>query len=111
MSDSFGMNNVLFEVKILLTDKFGDERHDAPRTEVFDYTTHHYNENAAHEAYHLFNAPESLIDAKRLPLVAEYRAKRLRSLSVGDVVVVGNTHYYCDSFGWTDITPDSAMSA
>lgn len=34
----------------------------------------------------------------------EYRQRRNRSLSVGDVVVIGEQAWACDSFGWTRVT-------
>jgi len=37
---------------------------------------------------------------EHLELVAAYRKRRNRSLSVGDVVVVGEVAYCCDRFGW-----------
>ncbi|UOW93377.1 hypothetical protein SEA_LABELLE_51 [Mycobacterium phage Labelle] len=40
-----------------------------------------------------------------------YRAKLLRSLSVGDVVVVGETAWACESIGWKRLTTDELQAA
>ena len=40
-------------------------------------------------------------------LAQRYRDRRLRSLSVGDVVVVGETAWACASAGWTPVTGDA----
>lgn len=32
--------------------------------------------------------------------------KKMRSLSVSDVVVLDNRPYYCDSYGWSEIPPE-----
>jgi len=44
-------------------------------------------------------------------LAKEYRAKGLRSLSVGDVVSVGETAFSCDSCGWSRITTEELENA
>ena len=41
----------------------------------------------------------------------EYRAKQLRSVSVGDVVVVGETAFACESVGWKKITTEQLENA
>lgn len=40
------------------------------------------------------------------PQAQAYRAKMLRSVSVGDVVVIGETAWACESVGWTRITTE-----
>lgn len=45
------------------------------------------------------------------PWCVEYRHNGNRSLSVGDVVVVGGTAYAVDSFGWHSITTDELLDA
>lgn len=44
-------------------------------------------------------------------LATQYRAKRLRSLSVGDVVVLGELAFSCDSAGWGKVTTEELNSA
>jgi hypothetical protein len=39
------------------------------------------------------------------PCAQEYRALGLRSLSVADVVLVGEVGYRCNMFGWTRVNP------
>jgi hypothetical protein len=41
----------------------------------------------------------------------DYRERRLRSLSVGDVVVLGETAWAVESCGWRRITTDELQSA
>jgi hypothetical protein len=41
----------------------------------------------------------------------EYRSRWLRSLSVGDVVVVGETAWACGHVGWTKITTEQLNNA
>lgn len=40
-----------------------------------------------------------------------YRAKRLRSLSVGDVVTVGEGAWACESVSWVPITTEELQNA
>jgi hypothetical protein len=44
-------------------------------------------------------------------LAQDYRGKRLRSLSVGDVVTVGETAWSVDSIGWGKVTTEELNSA
>jgi len=41
----------------------------------------------------------------------EYRANRNRSLSVGDVVIVGESAYAVASFGWDPVSTDELVAA
>lgn len=52
-----------------------------------------------------FNVGETSAIAKR------WRAKLLRSLSKGDVVVVGESAFVCDSVGWKTLTTDELNGA
>jgi hypothetical protein len=40
-----------------------------------------------------------------------YRAKRLRSLSVGDVVVVGESAWACESVNWSPVSAEELSNA
>ena len=51
-------------------------------------------EGAAEEVFDLTNNPGRQEERERL-------YGRKRSLSVGDIVVVGDQYFLCDSFGWT----------
>lgn len=53
---------------------------------------------AIEEAFHTFNVGED-------DLAQAYRARRLRSLSVGDIVAVDGKFYSCENAGW--ITHDT----
>jgi hypothetical protein len=45
------------------------------------------------------------------PWTVVYREYRNRSLSVGDVVVVGESAYSCESAGWKSISTDALTAA
>lgn len=45
------------------------------------------------------------------PMAQAYRDKMLRSLSVGDVVVVGESAWSCDRYGWTKISAKDLQDA
>ena len=59
-------------------------------------------------AFQAFNAPEEFLSGRNLSLARRYRANRLRSLSVGDVIQVsiGTTHQYFAvlPLGYAEIT-------
>jgi hypothetical protein len=50
--------------------------------------------------FHVFNAPEEYLEKEDRKLAERYRANRLRSLSVGDVVQVGDRFWTCRAIGW-----------
>lgn len=71
---------------------------------------------ACEEAFYLFNADLEILagNPDGLALATAYRAERLRSLSVGDVVAVqspeGEWGYYaCDSVGFRSIARPPAL--
>src|SRR5215471_15576537 len=49
----------------------------------------------AEHAYHMFNAPAEYLGGQDAVTAAQYRALKLRSLSVGDLVAVGRHVYAC----------------
>jgi hypothetical protein len=52
-------------------------------------------------AFNMFNAPlEYLQEDDDFFIGTDYRSKRLRSLSVGDIVEVNNTKWICRPVGW-----------
>lgn len=63
-------------------------------------------------AFSLFNAPEEFLYGRDREICEEYRSKRLRSLSVGDVVAVRRglawEAYCCCGVGWQRI-PDAVL--
>jgi hypothetical protein len=90
----------LTPLKIRFADNMRDAEPDSPHTEVFNYESELTGEPAADEAFALFNMPDESLPSERRELVSQYRLKRLRSLSVGDIVHVGEEQFYCDSFSW-----------
>lgn len=66
---------------------------------------------AAEEAFHLFNVGEDPDFGVPSPIALAYRAKGLRSLSVGDLVRVGVSTFACASYGWDAVaTPTTALA-
>ena len=55
----------------------------------------------AEEMFTIGNAPEDYLSGRQLELATAYRARRLRSLSVGDVVAVGETPLAVARCGYT----------
>jgi hypothetical protein len=76
---------------------------DLPRKHTYTYFTSKDGEAAAEQAYHIFNAPESMLNDFERHIASEARSKafNMHSLSVGDVVRVGDeVEYLCASEGW-----------
>ena len=72
-----------------------------PRNHSFTYFTAKDAEEAAQEAYHITNAPESILNEFEQHIAGLFRATKTMSLSVGDVVRVGDrVEYLCASEGW-----------
>jgi hypothetical protein len=72
-----------------------------PRKYAFTYFTSKDGEAAAQEAYHITNAPESILNEFEKHIAELFRAAKAMSLSVGDVVRVGDrVEYLCASEGW-----------
>lgn len=65
---------------------------------AFEYVVPDGDDHRAvlNEAFELFNVGTNQI-------AREYRAKHNRSLSVGDVVVIDDVAYSCDSLGWSQL--------
>jgi hypothetical protein len=74
---------------------------DLPRKHSFTYYTDKDAEEAAQECYHITNAPESILNEFEKHIAGLFRAAKTMSLSVGDVVRVGDeVEYLCASEGW-----------
>jgi hypothetical protein len=54
---------------------------------------------------------EELNIGEKTDLAKQYRAKQLRSLSVGDVVAIGEMAFACESAGWEKITTEELNKA
>lgn len=64
---------------------------------------------ACEEAFRLFNIGDDPTFGEPSEIAVQYRRRRNRSLSVGDVVVVGTNAYAVASFGFDPITVDPAQ--
>jgi hypothetical protein len=68
-------------------------------------------EDAAEEAFHITNAPESLLSEEQQAIEQAVRPHLTHSLSTGDVVQVTHPHgtefYLCRSSGWEKARPDN----
>ena len=68
---------------------------------VFEYEldrTHEFrDQEMLNEAFEIFNVGTG-------SLAQQYRARRLRSLSVGDVVLIDAAAYACESAGWKPVS-------
>ena len=74
---------------------------DLPRKHTFSYFTDKDGEEAAQQCYHITNAPESILNEFEAHIKELFRGTRTMSLSVGDVVRVGDrVEYLCASEGW-----------
>jgi folylpolyglutamate synthase/dihydropteroate synthase len=73
-----------------------DEKH--PLVKVFEYEADDYctSVELLNRAFEEFNVGTG-------PRAQAYRARRLRSLSVGDVIQVDNVAFACASFGWDEV--------
>lgn len=67
---------------------------------VFVYVAKH---SGPADAFRMFNAPEDYLTPEELTITRRYRANRLRSLSVGDIVQAGQQFWVCESVGWTKL--------
>jgi hypothetical protein len=68
-----------------------------PRRHVYTYITEAKGQEAAEEAFHIFNAPESMLEEWQQYIARGYSGP---SLSVGDIVEVNGEEYLCCSMGW-----------
>jgi hypothetical protein len=72
-----------------------------PRKYAFTYYTDKDGEKAAEECYRITNAPFEALNEFEKHIAELFRATRTMSLSVGDVVRVGDrVEYLCASQGW-----------
>jgi hypothetical protein len=74
---------------------------DLPRNHTFTYFTDKDGEKAAEECYKITNAPEEILNEFEKHIAGRFREAKTMSLSVGDVVRVGDQmEYLCASEGW-----------
>jgi hypothetical protein len=60
----------------------------------------------AETAFEAFNADPGLLPTRTRDLATRYRARSLRSLSVGDVLRLGDTALACDPVGFRQVPGD-----
>jgi hypothetical protein len=60
-------------------------------------------EEVADYVFHILNAPEEILDEEDLKIATDFRALDNYSLSTGDVVVVDDEYFLCESVGWKKI--------
>ena len=87
-----------------LDNKFDHQGHEyftcdwlLPRKHVYTYLTEAKGSDAAEQAFHIFNAPESMLAEWQRYIQQGYSGP---SLSVGDIVEVNGEDYLCCSMGW-----------
>ena len=87
-----------------LDNKFAHQGHEyftcdwlLPRKHVYTYLTEAKGSDAAEQAFHIFNAPESMLAEWQRYIQQGYSGP---SLSVGDIVEVNGEDYLCCSMGW-----------
>ena len=68
-----------------------------PRRHTYTYLTEAKGSDAAEQAFHIFNAPESMLEEWQQYIARGYSGP---SLSVGDIVEVDGEEYLCCSLGW-----------
>jgi hypothetical protein len=95
------------QVQIVLQDTMFPFAPDSTLSREFTFTVPEEtgDEVACEMAFHITNAPESMLSSKQLAIVKQYRPRR--SLSVGDVVTVGDNTFMCMSAGWKKLTKSS----
>lgn len=77
--------------------RFFEAHWDLPRKHVYTYLTDAEGSDAAEQAFHIFNAPESMLQEWQKYIQQGYSGP---SLSVGDLVEVNGEEYLCCSVGW-----------
>ncbi len=60
----------------------------------------------AEAAFEAFNADPEMLAGRQRELAASYRDRRLRSLSIGDIVQTGATALACDPVGFREVEGD-----
>jgi hypothetical protein len=78
-----------------------------PRKHVYTYLTEAEGHGAAEEAFHIFNAPEELLEEWQQYIAKAYSGP---SLSVGDIVEVNDEEYLCCSLGWKTRTEEDSVA-
>jgi len=88
----------------------GDTDENTPRKVIFHTSSYNHSIDGlkgkaiAEKLFHIFNAPEEMLNEYEQVLVGDFRKDGNYSLSVGDVVQVDDTYYLCESFGWKEYT-------
>lgn len=84
----------------------------ALKFELPDTITHQYVQGMpVHALEHVFQQLNGVVPAAYYGWTMQYRHNGNRSLSVGDVVVVGETAFAVEDDGWLRITTDQLLDA
>ena len=78
-----------------------------PRRHTYTYLTEAKGSDAAEQAFHIFNAPESMLEEWQRYIQQGFSGP---SLSVGDIVEVNGEEYLCCSVGWKKRSEDLAAA-
>lgn len=106
----FGLNRTIVENKAI--SKGFDYQYipaSHPLVKVFEYDQPDVELDPAKllaDIYRLFNVGDDPHFGTPSDLAKRYRSRRLRSLSVGDVVRIGDQAYSCESVGWQERAQD-----
>lgn len=81
---------------------FSGYERDHAVTPVFVYVAEH-SPDTPERAFRMFNAHEEYLTEGELVITRRYRANRLRSLSVGDIVQAGQHFFSCETSGFQQL--------
>ena len=90
---------------------FDDENINECKFEKLHWTTATNNKKLLELLFKAFNAPNHYLTEEEKGLNKEYRAHKLRSLSVGDIVQLDGRRYKCLPTGWEEIHSVMAFRA
>ena len=86
-------------------DHFSGYKHGHAVCKVFSYDAPASSglDDLAEEAFAAFNAPLESLDPAYRSIAEGYRAAGNRSLSVGDVLCIGDAWLACATYGWVQV--------
>lgn len=96
----FGFTNEFSDPELVLSHEF----------EMEDRYAYANGQTVSPDGLHVIFS-ELNIDAPTFGWSLEWRVKKLRSLSVGDVVVLGESAWACESIGWRKISAEELSNA
>ena len=90
---------------------FNDEDINECKFEKLHWTSTTNDNELVELLFKAFNAPDHYLTEEEEKLNKEYRAQKLRSLSVGDIVQLNGRRYKCAPEGWEEIESMIAFKA